>query len=101
MHWSQLRQVVAGPQTYEGAASQSAENAGNKEVFWDGEPKPSVSPPAGSPYENAQKHRRFQIYVHSKLMIVDDEVGLSLCFCHTQLTSSCWVHVSRGSSHSP
>ncbi|KAL3162479.1 hypothetical protein ABBQ32_010140 [Trebouxia sp. C0010 RCD-2024] len=46
---------------------------GNKEAHWDGEPTHAAAPPAGSPYEAAQKHRRFQIYVHSKLMIVDDE----------------------------
>lgn len=55
-------------------------DAGNKEAFRNGEPTPSVSPPAGSPYENAQKHRRFQIYVHSKLMIVDDEVRTASAF---------------------
>lgn len=49
-------------------------HAGNKEATWEGEPKPAQSPPAGSPYEGAQKHRRFQIYVHSKMMVVDDEV---------------------------
>lgn len=54
--------------------------AGNKEAHWDGEPTPSVLPPAGSPYEAAQKHRRFQIYVHSKLMIVDDEVDTACAF---------------------
>ena len=51
--------------------------AGNKEAHWEGEPTPAAAPPAGSPYEAAQRHRRFQIYVHSKMMIVDDEVGLS------------------------
>ena len=49
-------------------------DAGNKEEEWDGEPTPPQRPPAGSPYEAAQKHRRFQVYVHSKMMIVDDEV---------------------------
>lgn len=47
---------------------------GNKEAHWDGEPTPPQHPSAGSPYEKAQQHRRFQVYVHSKMMIVDDEV---------------------------
>ena len=49
--------------------------AGNKEEYQEGEYVPSAKPPSGSPYEAAQKNRRFQVYVHSKLMIVDDEVG--------------------------
>lgn len=48
--------------------------AGNKEEREEGEYEPDSKPPSGSPYEAAQKNRRFQIYVHSKLMIVDDEV---------------------------
>ncbi|KAL4193027.1 hypothetical protein AMTRI_Chr06g174810 [Amborella trichopoda] len=31
------------------------------------------SPNPHTPYWNAQKHRRFMVYVHSKVMIVDDE----------------------------
>lgn len=46
---------------------------GNKEAHWDGEPTPPQQPAAGTPYEKAQQHRRFQVYVHSKMMIVDDE----------------------------
>eukprot|EP00891_Asterochloris_glomerata_P005063 jgi/Astpho2/5063/fgenesh1_pm.00071_%23_10_t len=38
-----------------------------------GEKKFEHKPQAGTPYENAQKNRRFQIYVHSKMMVVDDE----------------------------
>lgn len=49
---------------------------GNKEAYRENEPTPAQQPPAGSPYEAAQKHRRFQIYVHSKMLIVDDEVKL-------------------------
>ena len=71
VHHTQVRTYT---RTSEWAAPSCAEAAGNKEALWEGEPKPSAAPPAGSPYEGAQKHRRFQIYVHSKLMIVDDEV---------------------------
>ena len=53
--------------------------AGNKEERQEGEYEPSSSPPSGSPYEAAQKNRRFQVYVHSKLMIVDDEVSI-ICY---------------------
>lgn len=58
--------------------------AGNKEEYQEGEYTPSAKPPSGSPYEDAQKNRRFQVYVHSKLMIVDDEVRTS---SHTQLST--------------
>lgn len=53
--------------------------AGNKEAHWDGEPTPPQHPAAGTPYEKAQQHRRFQVYVHSKMMVVDDEVQDPLC----------------------
>ncbi|XP_059455839.1 phospholipase D alpha 4 [Corylus avellana] len=33
---------------------------------------PPHSPHPGTQYWNAQKHRRFMVYVHSKIMIVDD-----------------------------
>ncbi|GKV36534.1 hypothetical protein SLEP1_g44655 [Rubroshorea leprosula] len=33
---------------------------------------PSISLHPSTPYWNVQKHRRFMVYVHSKLMIVDD-----------------------------
>ena len=56
--------------------------AGNKEAVRDSEPTPTQPPPSGSPYEAAQKHRRFQIYVHSKMLIVDDEVRLISCPVH-------------------
>ncbi|KAK9829228.1 hypothetical protein WJX72_004613 [[Myrmecia] bisecta] len=46
---------------------------GNRELPTEDEYVPTASPPADSPYESAQKYRRFMIYVHSKLMIVDDE----------------------------
>ncbi|KAL0429788.1 UNVERIFIED_CONTAM: Phospholipase D alpha 1 [Sesamum radiatum] len=46
---------------------------GNREVKRSGEYEPSETPEADSDYEAAQKARRFMIYVHSKMMIVDDE----------------------------
>ncbi|KAK4410608.1 Phospholipase D alpha 1 [Sesamum angolense] len=46
---------------------------GNREVKRSGEYEPSEAPEADSDYEAAQKARRFMIYVHSKMMIVDDE----------------------------
>ena len=55
-------------------------DAGNRETYQEGEYAPESKPPAGSPYEGAQKNRRFQVYVHSKLMIVDDEVPLLLLY---------------------
>ncbi|KAH0449699.1 hypothetical protein IEQ34_020391 [Dendrobium chrysotoxum] len=45
----------------------------NREERREGEFVPHSSPPHGSHYWKAQKNRRFMIYVHSKLMIVDDE----------------------------
>ncbi|XP_059643278.1 phospholipase D alpha 4 [Cornus florida] len=44
----------------------------NREVEGKGEFIPPYSPHPATEYWNAQKHRRFMIYVHSKLMIVDD-----------------------------
>ncbi|KAK4413931.1 Phospholipase D alpha 1 [Sesamum alatum] len=43
------------------------------EVKRSGEYEPSEAPEPDSDYEEAQKARRFMIYVHSKMMIVDDE----------------------------
>ena len=60
--------------------SQQNYDAGNKEAHWEGEPTTQTHPSAGTPYEAAQKHRRFQVYVHSKLMIVDDEVSTASVF---------------------
>ncbi|KAF4398107.1 phospholipase D alpha 4 [Cannabis sativa] len=45
----------------------------NRESKIAGEYVPPYSPHRGSHYWNAQNHRRFMVYVHSKLMIVDDE----------------------------
>ncbi|KAK9102600.1 hypothetical protein Sjap_019854 [Stephania japonica] len=44
----------------------------NREKAIEGELISPHSPQHGSQYWKAQKHRRFMIYVHSKLMIVDD-----------------------------
>uniref|UniRef100_A0A0E0PZW8 Phospholipase D n=1 Tax=Oryza rufipogon TaxID=4529 RepID=A0A0E0PZW8_ORYRU len=46
---------------------------GNREVKRSGEYVPGHHPRDGTPYAKAQKTRRFMIYVHSKMMIVDDE----------------------------
>ncbi|KAJ8774134.1 hypothetical protein K2173_009565 [Erythroxylum novogranatense] len=44
----------------------------NREEERKGEFLPPYSPHQSSQYWKAQKHRRFMVYVHSKLMIVDD-----------------------------
>ncbi|KAK6125104.1 hypothetical protein DH2020_041168 [Rehmannia glutinosa] len=44
----------------------------NREKEVKGEFVPPYNPHPGTDYWNAQKHRRFMVYVHSKLMIVDD-----------------------------
>nr|GEW15697.1 phospholipase D alpha 1-like [Tanacetum cinerariifolium] len=46
---------------------------GNREMKKDGEYEPSEAPEADSNYHKAQEARRFMIYVHAKMMIVDDE----------------------------
>ncbi|XP_028799098.1 phospholipase D alpha 1-like [Neltuma alba] len=46
---------------------------GNREVEKPGEYVPPEKPTPDSNYDRAQKARRFMIYVHSKMMIVDDE----------------------------
>ncbi|CAK8574642.1 unnamed protein product [Lathyrus sativus] len=46
---------------------------GNREVKKQGEYEPSEQPEPDSDYERAQQARRFMIYVHTKMMIVDDE----------------------------
>ncbi|KAI4379289.1 hypothetical protein MLD38_005607 [Melastoma candidum] len=46
---------------------------GNREVKGSGEYEPSEKPEPDTDYERAQKNRRFMIYVHAKMMIVDDE----------------------------
>ncbi|KAK4274433.1 hypothetical protein QN277_017653 [Acacia crassicarpa] len=46
---------------------------GNREVEKPGEYIPPERPVPDTNYDRAQKARRFMIYVHSKMMIVDDE----------------------------
>ncbi|CAI9113994.1 OLC1v1037458C4 [Oldenlandia corymbosa var. corymbosa] len=46
---------------------------GNREVKKSGEYEPSEQPEPDSDYIRAQEARRFMIYVHTKMMIVDDE----------------------------
>lgn len=52
---------------------------GNREAQWPDEPPPEKKAPGGGGAELAQLTRRFMIYVHSKMMIVDDEVGHATC----------------------
>ncbi|KAI0522870.1 hypothetical protein KFK09_005257 [Dendrobium nobile] len=46
---------------------------GNREVKRGGEYEPPERPEPDSDYSRAQQARRFMIYVHAKMMIVDDE----------------------------
>ncbi|KAM7471690.1 hypothetical protein LguiA_009873 [Lonicera macranthoides] len=46
---------------------------GNREVKRSGEYEPSETPEPDTDYIRAQEARRFMIYVHAKMMIVDDE----------------------------
>ncbi|XWS16444.1 hypothetical protein CRYUN_Cryun34aG0088000 [Craigia yunnanensis] len=46
---------------------------GNREVKKSGEYEPSENPEPDTDYAKAQEARRFMIYVHAKMMIVDDE----------------------------
>ncbi|KAF9615732.1 hypothetical protein IFM89_026147 [Coptis chinensis] len=46
---------------------------GNREVKKEGEYMPSEKPEPDTDYSRAQEARRFMIYVHTKMMIVDDE----------------------------
>ncbi|XP_024979241.1 phospholipase D alpha 1-like isoform X1 [Cynara cardunculus var. scolymus] len=46
---------------------------GNREAKTSGEYEPSEAPETDSNYHKAQEARRFMIYVHAKMMIVDDE----------------------------
>lgn len=46
---------------------------GNREVKKSGEYEPSQKPDPDTDYIRAQEARRFMIYVHAKMMIVDDE----------------------------
>lgn len=46
---------------------------GNREAKKPGEYEPAEQPEGDSNYKKAQEARRFMIYVHTKMMIVDDE----------------------------
>ncbi|KAF6151194.1 hypothetical protein GIB67_037402 [Kingdonia uniflora] len=46
---------------------------GNREVKKSGEYEPTEKPEPDTDYSRAQEARRFMIYVHAKMMIVDDE----------------------------
>ncbi|XP_052175469.1 phospholipase D alpha 1-like isoform X2 [Diospyros lotus] len=46
---------------------------GNREMKRSGEYEPPETPEPDSDYKRAQEARRFMIYVHAKMMIVDDE----------------------------
>ncbi|MED6199171.1 hypothetical protein PIB30_073368, partial [Stylosanthes scabra] len=46
---------------------------GNREMKKEGEYVPPKTPKKGSHYQKSQEARRFMIYVHAKMMIVDDE----------------------------
>uniref|UniRef100_A0A1D1YKT4 Phospholipase D n=1 Tax=Anthurium amnicola TaxID=1678845 RepID=A0A1D1YKT4_9ARAE len=46
---------------------------GNREIKRDGEYAPEEEPEPDTDYVRAQQARRFMIYVHTKMMIVDDE----------------------------
>ncbi|XP_074583085.1 phospholipase D alpha 1-like [Curcuma longa] len=46
---------------------------GNREVMNSGEYEPVEKPQPDTDYSRAQEARRFMIYVHTKMMIVDDE----------------------------
>ncbi|XP_072971350.1 phospholipase D alpha 1-like [Typha angustifolia] len=46
---------------------------GNREVYRSGEYRPEEQPEPNTDYSRAQQARRFMIYVHAKMMIVDDE----------------------------
>ncbi|KAF8388834.1 hypothetical protein HHK36_025514 [Tetracentron sinense] len=82
LHWT--RQTMAMMYRLIGEAIQESSEAAhprdylnffclaNRETKGRGEFVPPHSPQPTTQYWNAQKHRRFMIYVHSKLMIVDD-----------------------------
>ena len=43
------------------------------------EPQPEKKPKKGSPAAKAQQHRRSPVYVHSKTLVIDDEVRSLVC----------------------
>ncbi|CAN6455137.1 unnamed protein product [Victoria cruziana] len=64
----QAKQIDAGPKDY-----LTFFCLGNRETKKSGEYTPEESPEPDTDYIRAQEARRFMIYVHSKMMIVDDE----------------------------
>lgn len=64
----QSKQINAHPKDY-----LSFFCLGNREVLKPGEYEPTEKPGSDSNYAKAQHNRRFMIYVHAKMMIVDDE----------------------------
>ncbi|KAL9226761.1 hypothetical protein vseg_002535 [Gypsophila vaccaria] len=64
----QFKQLNAHPRDY-----LSFFCLGNREILKSGEYVPEEKPEPDSNYSRAQLHRRFMIYVHAKMMIVDDE----------------------------
>nr|XP_043625159.1 phospholipase D alpha 1-like [Erigeron canadensis] len=68
IHALKAKHIVANPKDY-----LTFFCLGNRETKKDGEYIPSEKPEDGSNYRKAQEARRFMIYVHAKMMIVDDE----------------------------
>jgi phospholipase D1/2 len=64
----QAKGIVANPKDY-----LTFFCLGNREVKRGGEYEPEEKPQPDTDYSMAQEHRRFMIYVHTKMMIVDDE----------------------------
>ncbi|XP_076901716.1 phospholipase D alpha 1-like [Bidens hawaiensis] len=68
VHALKVKRIVANPKDY-----LTFFCLGNREVKRPDEYIPAEKPDAGSNYSKAQESRRFMIYVHAKMMIVDDE----------------------------
>ncbi|XP_027368199.1 phospholipase D alpha 1-like [Abrus precatorius] len=68
VHALQVKGIQADPKDY-----LSFFCLGNREKKNNGELEPSTGPEHESDYNRAQQARRFMIYVHAKMMIVDDE----------------------------
>ncbi|KAK1413955.1 hypothetical protein QVD17_29692 [Tagetes erecta] len=68
VHALKAKHIVANPKDY-----LTFFCLGNREIKKAGEYVQSMKPEAETNYSRAQESRRFMIYVHSKMMIVDDE----------------------------
>ncbi|KAI3775450.1 hypothetical protein L1987_50026 [Smallanthus sonchifolius] len=68
VHALKAKHIVADPKDY-----LTFFCLGNREIKKSGEYEPSEKPDDDSNYSRAQESRRFMIYVHAKMMIVDDE----------------------------